>query len=41
MRKSIVTILALTLIGVAADLWAGPVEEVAQIAAPRGKLFEE
>jgi len=32
---------ALSLVALADNLWAGPIEEVAQIAAPRGKLFEE
>jgi len=41
MRKSIAMLFALSLVALAADLRAGPVEEVAQIAAPRGKLFEE
>ena len=31
----------LALVALAADLWAGPVEEVAQIAATLGKVFEE
>jgi uncharacterized protein (TIGR02246 family) len=41
MRKSMAMLFALALVALAADLWAGPVEEVAQIAAPRGKVFEE
>jgi uncharacterized protein (TIGR02246 family) len=41
MTKSIATLSALILVGLAVEVWAGPIEEVAQIAAPRGKVFEE
>jgi len=41
MRKPMVMLFALALVAGAADLWAAAVEEVAQIAAPRGKVFEE
>jgi uncharacterized protein (TIGR02246 family) len=41
MKNSIGILLALTLIGLGAESWAGPIEDVAQIAAPRGKVFEE
>ena len=35
MKRLIATLSALLLTGIAAPLWAGPIEEVAQIAAPR------
>lgn len=41
MKRSIATLCALTLIVFAAEIWAGPVEEVAQIAGPRLKAFQE
>lgn len=41
MKKFIVALCTLGLLGLAAESWAGPVEEVAQIAAPRSKIFEE
>ena len=41
MKKFIVTLFALSFVVLALESWAGPVEEVTQIAAPRGKLFEE
>jgi uncharacterized protein (TIGR02246 family) len=41
MKKSIATLCALILVGLAAESWAGPAEEVAQINGPRGKMFEE
>jgi len=41
MRKPMAMLFALSLVALADNLWAGPIEEVAQIAAPRGKLFEE
>jgi uncharacterized protein (TIGR02246 family) len=41
MKKSIAGLSALFVIGVAAESWAGPAEEVAQIAAPRTQVFEE
>ncbi len=41
MMKSIIVLFALALAFLANAVQAGPVEDVAQIAAPRGKLFEE
>ena len=41
MKRFIVVLFTLSFVGFAAQSWAGPVEEVAQIAAPRGKIFEE
>lgn len=41
MKKFIVTLFTLSLVVLALESWAGPVEEVAQIAAPRGRVFEE
>ncbi len=41
MTKTIAMLFAVALAALANDLLAGPVEEVAQVAAPRGKLFEE
>jgi len=42
MRKSTILVLfALTIAGLVARAWAGPAEEVAQIAGPRGQAFEQ
>jgi uncharacterized protein (TIGR02246 family) len=41
MKKLIVAVFTLSLLGLAAQSWAGPVEEVAQIAGPRNQMFEE
>lgn len=41
MKRSIAMLCALTLAVLAAEIWAGPVEEVAQIAGPRLKAFHE
>jgi len=41
MKKSIATLCALVLVALAGESWAGPAEEVAQIAGSRGKMFEE
>ena len=41
MKSFIATGSALILVGLAVECWAGPVEEVAQIAGPRVKVFEE
>ena len=41
MTKSIATLFALILVGLAVEAWAGPIEEVAQIAGPRNQIFEE
>ena len=41
MKKFIVTLFTLSLVGLALESWAGPAEEVAQITGPRGKMFEE
>ena len=35
MKRLVATLSALLLLGIAAEAWAGPAEEVAQIAAPR------
>ena len=41
MRKSIVVLSALFWAGLSIQSWAGPVEDVAQIAGPRNQMFEE
>jgi len=41
MKQSITALCALMLVALAAEVWAGPVEEVAQIAGPRLKAFQE
>jgi uncharacterized protein (TIGR02246 family) len=41
MKNSMAILFALILVALAAGSWAGPLEEVAQIAAPRNKAFEE
>ena len=41
MRKAIATLSAVILVGLAVEAWAGPIEEVAQIAGPRNQTFEE
>ena len=41
MKRSITALCALMLVALAAEVWAGPVEEVAQIAGPRLKAFQE
>ena len=41
MKRSIAALCALILVVLAAKIWAGPVEEVAQIAGPRLKAFQE
>lgn len=41
MKRSISALCALMLVVLAAEIWAGPVEEVAQIAGPRLKAFQE
>jgi uncharacterized protein (TIGR02246 family) len=41
MRKSILVLLVFAFIGLTERAWAGPVEEVAQIAGPRNQMFEE
>ncbi len=41
MRKFIVTLFALSFIVLALESWAGPVEEVVQIAGPRNQMFEQ
>ena len=41
MKRSIATFCALISVVLAAEVWAGPVEEVAQIAGPRLKAFHE
>lgn len=41
MKRSIAMLCALTLAVLAAEIWAGPVEEVTQIAGPRLKAFHE
>jgi uncharacterized protein (TIGR02246 family) len=41
MKRSIAALCALVLVVLAAEIWAGPVEEVAQIAGPRLKAFQE
>ena len=41
MKRAIAMLCALTLAILAAEIWAGPVEEVTQIAGPRLKAFHE
>ena len=41
MKRLIATLSTLILVSIAAEAWAGPVEEVAQIAGPRLKAFQE
>jgi len=41
MKRIIATLSTLILVSIAAEAWAGPVEEVAQIAGPRLKAFQE
>jgi len=41
MKKPTVMLFALALVAGVADVRAGPLEEVTQLAAPRGKVFEE
>ena len=41
MKRSIAALCALILAVLATEIWAGPVEEVAQIAGPRLKAFQE
>jgi uncharacterized protein (TIGR02246 family) len=41
MKRSIATLCALISVVLAAEVWAGPVEEVTQIAAPRLKALQE
>jgi uncharacterized protein (TIGR02246 family) len=41
MKQSIARLFALMLVGFAAEVLAGPAEEVAQIAAPRNQAFED
>jgi uncharacterized protein (TIGR02246 family) len=41
MKRSIAALGALILVVLAAEIWAGPVEEVAQIAGPRLKAFQD
>jgi uncharacterized protein (TIGR02246 family) len=41
MKRFIAALCALILVVLAAEVWAGPVEEVAQIAGPRLKAFQE
>ena len=41
MKRSIVALLALTLWGFVVEAWAGPAEEVAQIAAPRVQALQD
>ena len=41
MSKSILLLFALIIVGLSAQAWAGPAEEVAQIAGPRGQAFEQ
>jgi uncharacterized protein (TIGR02246 family) len=41
MKRSIATLSILVLTGFAAELWAGPAEEVAQIAGPRVQALED
>ncbi len=41
MKRSIAALCSLILVVLAAEIWAGPVEEVAQIAGPRLKAFQE
>jgi uncharacterized protein (TIGR02246 family) len=41
MKRSIAALCALILVVLAAEIWAGPVEEVAQISGPRLKALQE
>ena len=41
MRKSILVLSVFAFIGLTERAWAGPAEEVAQIAGPRGQAFEQ
>jgi len=41
MKRSIALLSTLALVGLGVAAWAGPVEEVAQIAAPRVQAFQE
>ena len=41
MKRSIAALCALILVVLAAEIWAGPVEEVTQIAGPRLKAFQD
>jgi uncharacterized protein (TIGR02246 family) len=41
MKRSIAALFAVILTGLASEIWAGPVEEVTQIAGPRLKAFQE
>jgi len=41
MKKLIVTLFTLSLVVLVLESWAGPIEEVAQISAQRGKALEE
>lgn len=41
MKRSIATLFTLVSVFLAAAVWAGPAEEVAQIAGPRLKAFQE
>lgn len=41
MKKSIIVLLALAFVGLTVRAWAGPAEEVTQIAGPRGQVFEQ
>ena len=41
MRSSIAIFSALVFVGLAAESWGGPAEDVAQIAGPRNQIFEE
>ncbi len=39
--KSVVTLITVLLFGCVIEVWAGPAEEVAQVAGPRGQAFLE
>jgi uncharacterized protein (TIGR02246 family) len=41
MKNSIAILFTLIFAGLSAESWAGPIDDVAQIAGPRGKVFEE
>jgi uncharacterized protein (TIGR02246 family) len=41
MKRLIATLSSLILVGIAAEAWAGPVEEVAQIAGPRLQALQD
>jgi len=41
MRHSIASLIALFLLGFTGEVWAGPAEEVAALAQPRGQAFLE